>query len=100
MSRKCSISNGIRVWLRIGASSLVLFIILAANARGAVFTVDSTGDAPDLNTADGVCDSGGGVCTLRGAIQQGNALAGTDNVSFNLAGPGVWPSAPASWTPP
>lgn len=99
MSRKCSISNGIRVWLRIGASSLVLFIILAANARGAIFTVDSTGDASDLNTADGVCDSGGGVCTLRAAIQQGNALAGTDDVWFNLAGPGVWTISPASPLP-
>ena len=42
----------------------------------ATFTVNSTADAGDANTGDGVCATTGGVCTLRAAIQQANALAG------------------------
>ena len=41
----------------------------------AVFTVDSTADLVDLNPGNGVCEVAvGGVCTVRAAIQEANAL--------------------------
>src|ERR1700749_3362095 len=58
-------------------------------ARAAsTFTVNSTGDAPDSNTGDGVCDDGAGHCTLRAAIQQANATNGADTSNFSI-GTGV-----------
>ncbi|NIR34973.1 MAG: hypothetical protein GWN07_02665, partial [Actinobacteria bacterium] len=40
------------------------------------YTVDSTADGGDADTADGLCDDGSGACTLRAAIEQANASAG------------------------
>jgi SSS family solute:Na+ symporter len=37
------------------------------------FTVNSTGNGGDSNTADGICNDGAGNCTLRAAIQQAKA---------------------------
>jgi CSLREA domain-containing protein len=50
----------------------------------AVFTVNSTGDEADLSTADGLCLTTSGNCTLRAAIQQANATAGADTIDFSL----------------
>lgn len=44
------------------------------------FSVDSTADLGDAVPGDGICDAGGGVCTLRAAVQEANALAGADYV--------------------
>jgi CSLREA domain-containing protein len=52
------------------------------------FTVNSTGDGADSNTADGICNDGAGNCTLRAAIEQANALPGTDTINFRI-GTGV-----------
>src|SRR3712207_1765733 len=54
----------------------------------AAFTVNSTGDGADSNTADGMCNDGAGNCTLRAAIQQANATPGTDTINFQI-GTGV-----------
>lgn len=56
--------------------------LLAVPVQAATFTVNSTADAMDANPGDGVCGTapGGGVCTLRAAIQESNALAGADIV--------------------
>ena len=94
------------------------------NDRGAVYVVDlalanlvtvnSTGDATDATPGDGVCDTGGTnadgdpECTLRAAITEANALAGTPKtVAFALptsdagydSGAGVWTIAPSSVLP-
>jgi CSLREA domain-containing protein len=55
---------------------------LSQVANAAKFVVNSTDDAVDANTADGICETapGNGVCTLRAAIQQANALAGPDKI--------------------
>lgn len=45
-----------------------------------VYIVDSTSDLTDADTGDGVCQTASGTCTLRAAIQQANAWAGTDVV--------------------
>jgi CSLREA domain-containing protein len=74
--------------LRLRLGSLVLGSALAvAPAQAAIFTVDSTGDQADL-AIDGTCDVDPGapiVCTLRAAIQEANAAAGADTISFNIA---------------
>jgi CSLREA domain-containing protein len=59
-----------------------LLVIGAVAARAATFAVNSTVDAPDATPGDGVCESGpgSGVCTLRAAVDETNALAGPDIV--------------------
>jgi Calx-beta domain/Domain of unknown function (DUF4214) len=52
------------------------------------FTVNSVSDGADSNTADGVCNDGSGNCTLRAALEQANATAGTDTINFSI-GTGV-----------
>ena len=70
------------------------------SALGAVtFVVGSTGDSPDANTADGLCNDGTGACTLRAAIQQANATPGTDEIHFNIPGIGPHTIAPTSMLP-
>jgi CSLREA domain-containing protein len=49
------------------------------------FTVNTTSDGADSNVNDGVCNDGTGNCTLRAAIQQANATAGTDTITFNFS---------------
>jgi RHS repeat-associated protein/CSLREA domain-containing protein len=60
-----------------------------AQSAGTTFVVNSNGDGADSSTSDGVCDDGSGHCTLRAAIQQANASAGTDTIDFNIPGTGV-----------
>ncbi|HEV8482139.1 MAG TPA: CSLREA domain-containing protein, partial [Blastocatellia bacterium] len=48
------------------------------------FTVTSVADLPDASPGDGVCDIGTSICTLRAAIQEANASAGLDTISFSL----------------
>jgi CSLREA domain-containing protein len=53
-------------------------------------SVNSTGDASDISPGNGVCDTGNTnsqgatECTLRAAIEEANALAGTDTINFNM----------------
>ena len=52
--------------------------------------VNSTGDGGDTNPGDGVCTTGGTnsegntECTLRAAIEETNALAGADDITFDI----------------
>jgi CSLREA domain-containing protein len=46
--------------------------------------VNSTGDGPDTNLADGVCNDGSDNCTLRAAIMQANATSGADTIDFGI----------------
>src|SRR5262249_39409296 len=51
----------------------------------ATFVVNSALDQDDVSPGDGVCDSNPGapvVCTLRAAVQEANALAGADIITF------------------
>jgi hypothetical protein len=55
------------------------------------FTVNNTGDAVDINTTDGICDSSAAIgeqCTLRAAIQQANASPGAYTIILPA---GVYP---------
>jgi CSLREA domain-containing protein len=48
--------------------------------------VDSTADLTDLAPGDGVCRAANSRCTLRAAVQEANALPGTDLISFAVNG--------------
>ncbi len=68
-------------------AGLVVFLALisldllgSSVASGAAFTVDSSADARDATPGDGICATSAGVCTLRAAIQETNALAGEDAI--------------------
>ncbi|QQS33649.1 MAG: CSLREA domain-containing protein [Acidobacteriota bacterium] len=65
--------------------------------------VNSTGDEPDENTADGVCDidtsNTGLQCTLRAAIEQANASPGFDIILFDIPGTGVHTISPLTLLP-
>jgi CSLREA domain-containing protein len=64
---------------RLARSAVFGTLLLAcSDAQGVppTFTVDSTSDVADANTSDGICDTGGGVCTLRAAIMQASATPG------------------------
>jgi CSLREA domain-containing protein len=64
------------------------FALIVADADAAVFTVNSQADVPDETPGNGVCNpvlAIPGVCTLRAAIMEANALAGADTV-FLTAG--------------
>jgi len=62
--------------------SLVLLVPVMLSA--ATFTVNSANDDPDANPGDGVCATAQGTCTLRAAIQEANALIGTDTIAFAI----------------
>jgi CSLREA domain-containing protein len=53
----------------------------ASPAAAAGFTVNSTGDAGDANLANPSCATAANVCTLRAAVEQANASAGTDVIT-------------------
>jgi CSLREA domain-containing protein len=60
--------------------------IPARKAQAATtFTVNSTADTGDA-TPEGTCDDGLGNCTLREAIEEANALAGTDTINITATG--------------
>lgn len=46
----------------------------------ATFTVNSPGDSVDVNPGDGVAVDQNGLCTLRAAIMEANALYGVDEI--------------------
>ena len=48
------------------------------------FVVNNNGDATDVMPGDGICETaaGNGVCTLRAAVAEANALAGADVITF------------------
>ena len=62
------------------AMVLTLGVAPVQVAFAATFAVDSTADAVDANPGDGVCATAGGVCALRAAIQEANALLGDDTI--------------------
>jgi len=60
-------------------------------AYAATFTVDNAGDAGDANPGNGSCATAGGVCTLRAAIEESNALAaGAPTTFISTSGAAVY----------
>jgi CSLREA domain-containing protein len=54
----------------------------SSTAQAAEFTVDVTADSDDSTPGDGVCRASSGLCTLRAAVQEANALAGDDVIKL------------------
>jgi CSLREA domain-containing protein len=95
------------VALAMVASLLAVLAVRPAHAT-TTFTVNFTGDLPDRNVGDGVCDATSSIedtCTLRAAIQEANATPGADTINFNIPeafrdpGSGVATITPASVLP-
>jgi len=57
-------------------------ICFSANTKAIEFVVDATADAIDSNPGDGLCQTRGGSCSLRAAIQETNALSGADIITL------------------
>ncbi len=60
-----------------------------AAAEPMAFVVNSTGDEPDVNQADGMCLTAESTCTLRAAMEAANANSGPDAIYFAIEGSGV-----------
>jgi hypothetical protein len=68
------------------ASLLAVLAVRPAHATP-TFAVNFTGDLPDRNVGDGLCDvttSTEDTCTLRAAMQEANATSGADTIDFNI----------------
>lgn len=80
-----------------GATASVPAIVLG----NGTFVVTSTGDESDINPGDGLCQTtlGGGVCTLRAALEEANALPGSDVINFKIPGLGVQTIQPTTALP-
>lgn len=64
----------------------LLLLGLAAPAQAATFNVNSLSDGNDSSLGDGICAGPGGACTLRAAVDQASASAGSDDI---VLGPGT-----------
>src|SRR3990172_2701311 len=76
----------------LAALALTAFVLVqyVTPASTATLTVNSTGDGSDVAPGNGICETATpGECTLRAAIEEANALGGTDVISFSIspAGP-------------
>src|SRR5271157_5577787 len=82
-------------------AAIVLGILGVSTAHAAVFTVNDTTDAVDVNPGDGICATAAGTCSLRAAVQETNALPGPDTIvvpagTYALTIPGVDEEAAAT----
>ncbi len=64
--------------------SLLMAFLFPLTLSAAVLTVNDTGDESDANIGDDICATSTAVCTLRAALEEGNA---GDEIQFNLTGP-------------
>lgn len=62
-----------------------LFGSATQSVSAATFTVTATTDAVDASAGNGTCLTTENVCTLRAAIQEANALAGTDTITLSAS---------------
>ena len=71
--------------LALAALAATLALVLPLDsAHGANFDVNSSADLGDANPGDGVCEviRTPGICTLRAAVQEANALDGDDTIAL------------------
>lgn len=66
--------------------AVALLVIGAAAANANTYVVNSTGDQPLYGNRLGLCETApfNGVCTLRAAIQDSNAVGGANTITFNI----------------
>lgn len=68
------------------AVSLALILSASQTAAASTFVVNSNADTPDAAPGTNGCADANGVCTLRAAVQEANALAGDDIINFSISG--------------
>jgi len=75
--------------LVVAALAVAALALRAGVAANPTIVVNSAADVHDANPGDGVCEtaSGNGICTLRAAIEEANALAGADTIAFSSSLP-------------
>ncbi len=71
--------RSLRILKRMG---VFVFWLVTGYVQAATFTVNSPSDVSDANPGNGICSTPGGVCTLRAAIEEANALAGADQIAL------------------
>jgi gliding motility-associated-like protein len=64
--------------------ALFIVSLISTMSFGQTFTVDDLGDVPDNVPGDGICETAGGVCTLRAAIEEANAQVGVNTINFAI----------------
>jgi len=69
-------------------SSATAFTVTISNCPS-LFTVNDLGDAVDATPGNGVCATAGGVCTLRAAIQEANALTACSPMTITITATGT-----------
>lgn len=77
---------GAALAIAVGAAGLGACTPSPETPRPEVFEINTVGDAPDVLPGDGVCETAEGDCTLRGAIQEANALPGLQEVNAKIQG--------------
>jgi CSLREA domain-containing protein len=80
---KASLLSSILLLVMLFVTGLIALMHHVAVVHAASFTVTITADAVDTNPGDGDCEIDSppsGVCTLRAAIEEANALPGTDEI--------------------
>ena len=60
--------------------------VLCPNEFSGIFTVNSDTDLGDAAPGDGICQAANGLCTLRAAIQEANALVNCGTININFGG--------------
>jgi CSLREA domain-containing protein len=75
--------------LRRALFGVLLSLCLAAPAQAATFTVDTIGDGNDATPGNGVCETGGGKCSLRAAVQEADVSDSPDVVQIPAGGYGL-----------
>jgi CSLREA domain-containing protein len=97
MNKSGSLYPMIKISIRIFIAILIIFLTMYTSQQGAAnnesFIVDSTSDEIDVDPGNGFCMTTSGTCTLRAAIQETNALPGSDLITlpvgtytFSIAG--------------
>src|SRR5436190_10093445 len=72
----------IRFVTRIALLAGFAFVVCCVNVSAATFTVNTAADTQDAVPGNGACADAGGMCSLRAAITEANALAGADIITL------------------
>ena len=65
-----------------GLAACAALLIGAGPAQAVNYVVDSTGDGSDVSAGNGVCATVSATCTLRAAMEDAQALGGTNTITL------------------
>lgn len=72
-----------------GCSSNSVAFTVRVSTCPASFTVNNSGDTSDADPGNGVCATSGGVCTLRAAIEEANAITACSPLTITITATGT-----------